>query len=109
MSVVTTLTIAAEHPALAGHFPGSPIVPGVVLLDEMVRALEGEGALAAGRWRIGAAKFVRPVRPGELLTLAQEPLPNGSVRFSILRARQPVAHAVLVRLPADEPHAQPAD
>jgi 3-hydroxymyristoyl/3-hydroxydecanoyl-(acyl carrier protein) dehydratase len=55
MSVVTTLTIAAEHPALAGHFPGSPIVPGVVLLDEMVRALEGEGALAAGRWRIGVS------------------------------------------------------
>jgi 3-hydroxyacyl-[acyl-carrier-protein] dehydratase len=107
MSVVMTLTIAAEHPALAGHFPGSPIVPGVVLLDEMVRALEGEGVVAAGCWRIGAAKFVRPVRPGELLTLAQEPLPNGSVRFSILRAGQPVAHAVLVRLPADgQPHAQ---
>ena len=38
MGAVTTVTIAAEHPALAGHFPGAPILPGVLLLDEMVRA-----------------------------------------------------------------------
>jgi 3-hydroxyacyl-[acyl-carrier-protein] dehydratase len=91
---VTTLTIAAEHPALAGHFPDVPVLPGVVLLDEMVRAVEkGSGG---GRWRIGAAKFVRPVHAGETLTLGQERLANGSIRFSVLRAGEPVAHGVLV-------------
>ena len=94
MDPVTTFTIAAEHPALAGHFPDAPILPGVVLLDEMVRAVEGAGG--AGCWRIGTAKFVRPVRAGETLTLGQERLPNGSIRFSVLRAGEPVAHGVLV-------------
>ncbi len=89
-----TLTIAAEHPALAGHFPGAPVLPGVVLLDEMLRAVES--GTAAGRWRIGTAKFVRPVRAGETLTLGQQRLPNGSIRFSVLRAGEPVAHGVLV-------------
>jgi len=37
-----TITIAPEHPALAGHFPGAPILPGVLLLDEMVCAVEQE-------------------------------------------------------------------
>jgi 3-hydroxyacyl-[acyl-carrier-protein] dehydratase len=108
MSPVTTLSIAASHPALAGHFPGVPIVPAVVLLDEMVCALESEGASGAG-WRIGAAKFVKPVRPGELLSLERERLSNGSIRFSVLRDGQPVAHGLLVPVSAGgEPHATDA-
>jgi 3-hydroxymyristoyl/3-hydroxydecanoyl-(acyl carrier protein) dehydratase len=98
VSTVTTLTIAAEHPALAGHFPGTPIVPGVVLLDETLRAIEKDEVTGAVRWRIGTAKFVSPVHPGEPLTLAHERLDNGSLRFSVSRAGQPVAHGVLVPL-----------
>jgi 3-hydroxyacyl-[acyl-carrier-protein] dehydratase len=99
VSAVTTLIIPAEHPALAGHFPGAPVLPGVVLLDEMVRVVE---AGLGGRWRIGTAKFVRPVHAGETLTLGHERLPNGSIRFSIRRAGEPVAHGVLV---PDDPQA----
>ena len=105
MGAVTTVTIAAEHPALAGHFPGAPILPGVLLLDEMVRAVEQESAHSGARWRIGAAKFVKPVRPGETLTLEHDALPNGSVTFRISSAGQPVAHGVLMPAHrAREPH-----
>src|SRR5438034_504129 len=97
-----TVTIGAEHPALAGHFPGAPILPGVLLLDEMLRAVEQERSHARTRWRIGAAKFVKPVRPGETLTLEHEPLANGSIRFHIASAGQPVAHGVLVPAIAPE-------
>ncbi len=97
---MTPLTISAEHPALAGHFPGTPIVPGVVLLDAALRAVELDTTTAATRWRIGTAKFVSPVRPGEELMLEHECLANGSLRFSVLRGGQAVAHGVLV---PDEP------
>jgi len=93
MDGVITLKIAAEHPALAGHFPGAPVLPGVVLLDEMVRLVESG---AGGRWRIGTAKFVRPVHAGETLTLGHERLPNGSIRFRVQREGEAVAHGVLV-------------
>jgi 3-hydroxyacyl-[acyl-carrier-protein] dehydratase len=93
---VPTLTIGAEHPALAGHFPGTPIVPGVVLLDETLRALEQDAGAAVTRWRISTAKFLSPVRPGEELTLGHEPLADGSLRFTVLRDGQLVAHGVLV-------------
>ena len=36
-SAVVRLAVPAEHPAFAGHFPGRPILPGVVQLDWAVR------------------------------------------------------------------------
>lgn len=55
------LCFAAQHPAFPGHFPGSPLVPGALLLAE---ALEALGLGGAGT-RIVSAKFLHPVRPGE--------------------------------------------
>jgi len=102
MSAPTVLTVPAEHPALAGHFPGAPVLPGVLLLDEIVSAVEAESGAVGGRWRIGTAKFVKPVLPGETLSLGHERLPNGSIRFRISRAGQPVAHGVLFPMAAGE-------
>lgn len=33
-------SFAADHPSLAGHFPGNPIIPGVVILDAVRECLE---------------------------------------------------------------------
>jgi 3-hydroxymyristoyl/3-hydroxydecanoyl-(acyl carrier protein) dehydratase len=108
MGAVTTVTIAAEHPALAGHFPGAPILPGVLLLDEMLLAVGGQHASPGGLWRIGVAKFLKPVRPGETLTLEHDTLASGSISFRISSAGQPVAQGVLLPphppLPPHEPH-----
>lgn len=64
------LSIAADHPAFAGHFPGRPIVPGVVLLDLAQLAF----AAAGGRRVCGLAqaKFLSPVSPGETVWLDWE-------------------------------------
>lgn len=64
--IVESLRIAPTHAALPGHFPGNPIVPGVVLLDRVAAALEKGGSRLA---RIGVVKFLTPLRPGENATL----------------------------------------
>ena len=83
-----TLAIAADHPAFAGHFPGRPIVPGVVLLDLAQRAIEA----ASGVRLIGlsVAKFHRPVGPGEALLLDYE-LGGANARFEIRSGAHKVA------------------
>jgi len=58
------------EPFLAGHFPGFPVVPGVILLDGMIlaalRALDRLGGAQAeiGAAEIGTVAFHRPVLPG---------------------------------------------
>jgi len=94
-TTTTTIEIDPQHPSLAGHFPGAPILPGVVLLDETVRAVERSGARGPTRWTVNSAKFLKPVQPGEPLTLEHESLPNGLIRFALSSAGQAVAQGVL--------------
>ncbi len=98
--ITTPLPIAADHPAYSGHFPGAPVLPGVVLLDATVHALQKAGKGLPGFWEIISAKFQSAVRPGEALTLHHESLPNGSVRFAIRTADRAVANGLLVPSPA---------
>jgi 3-hydroxymyristoyl/3-hydroxydecanoyl-(acyl carrier protein) dehydratase len=103
-----TLHISAQHPAFEGHFPGTPLLPGVLLLDEVLHAVMESGCCARDlpelRWTISAAKFLRPVRPGETLTLEHEALANGSIRFTLRGPDQPVASGTLVPVNAAEPN-----
>jgi 3-hydroxyacyl-[acyl-carrier-protein] dehydratase len=61
--------IPADHPSLAGHFPGAPIVPAVVILDEVLATLN--------EWRAGSrligirvAKFLTPLTPEQPFTIS---------------------------------------
>lgn len=76
------LRIAADHPCLPGHFPGNPLVPGVVLLEE-VCAL-AQAALARGGLRaLPMVKFVAPVRPEQDFDVVLAPGTDGRVTFRV--------------------------
>jgi len=80
--------ISAGHPALPGHFPGQPVVPGVVLLDRVAAALEQwRGSRVA--W-LPQVKFLQPLLPEQdaELILSED---GESIRFSILLGSAQVA------------------
>lgn len=67
-SASTTLRVSAGHPSLPGHFPGRPIVPGVVLLDlALAEAARSFGPLRAAA--LPQAKFLAPLLPEQDTTL----------------------------------------
>lgn len=73
-------TVDADHPALAGHFPGRPIVPGATILSEVIRCATALGHPVAG---IPHAKFAAPLLPGEDCSITIEPGRPGQLRFQV--------------------------
>ncbi|WP_018936817.1 hypothetical protein [Thioalkalivibrio sp. ALJ24] len=63
MATLTSRThrIPADHPALPGHFPGHPVVPGVVILEQVAQAATELGLEAPGRFP--QVKFIAPLPP----------------------------------------------
>lgn len=99
-----SLQIPREHPSYAGHFPGQPIVPGVLLLDLVLQAAEGladwpgrpDGPLA-----IPVCKFVQAVSPGATLDLTLSAGGSaGTLNFRLQQDGQLVANGSLRRTPS---------
>jgi 3-hydroxymyristoyl/3-hydroxydecanoyl-(acyl carrier protein) dehydratase len=94
--------LPADHPAFAGHFPGQPLLPGVVLLAEVLEAALADATLAACLGpapTIASAKFLAPVSPDGsaaiVLAIEFQVLANG-VRFEVQRGAVVVARGQLV-------------
>lgn len=84
-------TVPADHPAFAGHFPGRPIVPGVVLLDHAIRCAEAMTGRHGLAWQVGNAKFFSPVSPAETLTFTLSPKASGAIAFTVQGSGRDVA------------------
>ena len=59
-----TLTVGTDHPALPGHFPGAPVVPGVLLLAQVLEAAEAWLGEPVQPLKLRQAKFPAPWLPG---------------------------------------------
>ena len=60
---MTYLQIPVDHAAFTGHFPGNPVLPGVTILEYVVRAYPGQTK------GFKVVKFLKPVRPGVALRI----------------------------------------
>lgn len=97
----TALHIAADHPSYLGHFPGFPVLPGAVLLDETLRAIASARGIDLAAWQISSAKFLDGVRPGDSLVLEHDAPAAGSIRFAIHAGNRKVVSGTLSATPQD--------
>lgn len=81
MMVVRDCCIPATHPCLEGHFPGHPIVPGVVLLDMILRAVRDWQPERPTR-NIAGVKFLRPVLPEQNFVIELEQVTPDCIKFT---------------------------
>ena len=81
-SAVGIKSVTVTEPHFAGHFPKYPVMPGVLIVEAMAQTAgclvsytEGYGSKKSSEGKlvyfasIDSAKFRKPVRPGEILSL----------------------------------------
>jgi 3-hydroxymyristoyl/3-hydroxydecanoyl-(acyl carrier protein) dehydratase len=90
------IEVPREHPSFAGHFPKFPILPGAVLLDEVLQAIHLARGIDMREWQVASVKFLGAVRPGDALHL-EHALVGGVIRFTIRAASRIVASGSLSR------------
>lgn len=90
LSATCEKVFAEAEPFFQGHFPGNPLVPGVLLTEALAQTAGiAAGAPAAGKsYRLSAIKqmkFSRPVKPGDVIVLVAEKSAavGGLLQFSV--------------------------
>ncbi len=93
MTLAATIAweVPADHAAFPGHFPGQPILPGVVLLDRAILLASGALGCSAAGCRVASAKFLSPVGPGESLDFILAGQATGGVRCDVRAGGRAVA------------------
>ena len=90
------LRVPSGLACLAGHFPGLPVLPGIVQIDWSVKLARARLAL---RGQFSAAenlKFLSIVRPEERLTLALELSASTRLVFRYFRSDRKYSFGTLV-------------
>ena len=95
------VSISPDHPALPGHFPGHPVVPGVVILDEVIETLRIHAGQALVVTGLPSVKLSSPLLQGQPLTIEIEQDESDTAVFTCrVDQRIVAAGSIRVQLPA---------
>jgi len=80
--------VTVNEPFFQGHFPGYPVMPGVLVIEALVQlsaVLAHDHGLALDISGISGARFKRQVAPGDQLMLESrmDPVVDGAGRFAV--------------------------
>lgn len=96
--MITAQTLfAADDPALPGHFPGAPVVPGALLLDAVIAEVDAAWGEVRG---VAQVKFLRPLVPGVALHIELKRASETAVDFRCTSAQALIAEGRLILQPA---------
>lgn len=96
MNNATRWIVPPSHPAFAGHFPGTPILPGVVLLDVALQIIADTRGISLDLCEISSVKFLNPATPGDELVIQHNLSATGTIRFDIMAGMRKIASGSIV-------------
>jgi 3-hydroxyacyl-[acyl-carrier-protein] dehydratase len=94
MTQVAHVSIDPQAAYFSGHFPGNPLVPGVVVLEQVAAQVLQSCPQPAVLTAITMVKFLSPLKPGETLTIEWD-ANAADVRFHCRVATRAIAQGIL--------------
>lgn len=91
MNNVIQWTVPVDHPSFAGHFPGNPTLPGVVLLDVALHSIASAIGRSLDVCEIKSVKFLSPTLPNDPLVIEHGQLESGIIHFDIVCGPRKIA------------------
>lgn len=76
------LQIPENHPCFPGHFPGQPILPGVLLLERLIALAESQLQCQLTQYSLNNVKFLSAVMPNDKLKLSLVASNPGEYKFA---------------------------
>ena len=85
-----TKTVSANDPWFAGHFPGTPILPGVLIVESCAQLCsvvaqseaDGDEGLLQVLLKVDGFKFLKPVVPGDVMEITVTKKSHGGPMIS---------------------------
>lgn len=85
-----TKTVSANDPWFAGHFPGTPILPGVLIVESCAQLCsvvaqseaDGDEGLLYVLLKVDGFKFLKPVVPGDVMEITVTKKSHGGPMIS---------------------------
>ena len=75
------MVIDKHHPSLDGHFPGNPVVPGVVILDQVMHLWQVENRQTINK--ILHTKFIHPLHSEIICNIQYTPKTQQEINFIV--------------------------
>ena len=78
-----SLSIPSNHPSFPGHFPGNPILPGVLLLQRVMAYAQSQTNILLTQCVLLNVKFLASVAPGNTLKFMLSESTPSSFMFAV--------------------------
>jgi 3-hydroxymyristoyl/3-hydroxydecanoyl-(acyl carrier protein) dehydratase len=92
---VARVDIPLDHPCFPGHFPGQPILPGVLLLERVMALAQTSLARPLDACKLHNIKFLAAVAPGDVLDVQLASTNSNEYKFAVRISQAAGAEGVL--------------
>jgi 3-hydroxymyristoyl/3-hydroxydecanoyl-(acyl carrier protein) dehydratase len=86
------LVIPQDHPCFPGHFPGEPILPGVLLLERVLSLLRQQCNQELSYYKIQNVKFLSAVMPSDCLHIDLTSTGEQGYNFTVFKMNNDIPH-----------------